>query len=33
VKRDLGPLRSAVAYAASRPSEVQVTLFLRVAGR
>jgi Protein of unknown function (DUF3352) len=30
VTRNLGPLRSAVAYAASRPSEVQVTLFLRV---
>jgi Protein of unknown function (DUF3352) len=30
VTRNLGPLRSAVAYAASRPSEVQVTLFVRV---
>ena len=30
VKRNLGPLRSAVEYAASRPSEVQVTLFLRI---
>jgi uncharacterized protein DUF3352 len=30
VKRNLGPLRSAVEYAASRPSEVQVTLFVRV---
>src|SRR5262249_39561634 len=30
VKRNLGPLRSAVEYAASRPSEVQVTLFVRI---
>jgi hypothetical protein len=32
VERNLGPLRSAVAYAASRPSEVQVTFFVRVTG-
>jgi hypothetical protein len=30
VKRNLKPLRSAVEYAATRPSEVQVTLFLRI---
>jgi hypothetical protein len=30
VKRNLGPLRSAVEYAASRPSEVQVTFFVRI---
>jgi hypothetical protein len=30
VKRNLGPLRSAVEYAASRPSEVQLTFFVRI---
>jgi hypothetical protein len=30
VKRNLKPLRSAVEYAATRPSEVQVTLFVRI---
>jgi hypothetical protein len=30
LKRNLGPLRSAVEYAASRPSEVQVTFFVRI---
>ena len=30
VKRNLGPLRSAVQYAASRPSEVQLTFFVRI---
>jgi hypothetical protein len=30
VKRNLGPLRSAVEYAPSRPSEVEVTFFVRI---
>jgi hypothetical protein len=30
VKRNLGPLKSAVEYAAGRPSEVQLTLFVRI---
>jgi hypothetical protein len=30
VKRNLRPLRSAVEYAATRPSEIQVTFFLRI---
>lgn len=30
VKRNLSPLRSVVEYAATRPSEVQVTFFLRI---
>jgi hypothetical protein len=30
VRRNLGPLRSAVEYAVTRPSEVQVTFFLRI---
>ena len=30
VKKNLGPLRSAVEYAASRPSEIQLTFFLRI---
>jgi hypothetical protein len=30
VKRNLTPLRSAVEYAATRPSEIQVTFFLRI---
>ena len=30
VKRNLGPLRSAVEYAASRPSEVPLTFFVRM---
>ena len=30
VKRNLKPLRSAVEYAASRPSEVQLTFFVRI---
>jgi hypothetical protein len=30
VKRNLSPLRSAVEYAATRPSEIQVTFFLRI---
>jgi Protein of unknown function (DUF3352) len=30
IKRNLRPLRSAVEYALSRPSEVQLTLFIRV---
>ena len=30
VKRNLKPLRSAVEYAATRPSEVQVTFFVRI---
>jgi hypothetical protein len=30
IKRNLRPLRSAVEYAATRPSELQVTFFLRI---
>jgi hypothetical protein len=30
VKRNLGPLRSVVEYAASRPSEVRITLFVKI---
>ena len=30
IKRNLRPLRSAVEYAATRPSEIQVTFFLRI---
>jgi hypothetical protein len=30
VKRNLGPLKSAVEYAAGRPSELQLTLFVRI---
>jgi hypothetical protein len=30
IKRNLGPLKSAVEYAAGRPSEVQLTLFVRI---
>ena len=30
VKRNVKPLRSAVEYAASRPSEVQFTFFVRI---
>jgi hypothetical protein len=30
IKRNLGPLRSVVEYAATRPSEVQVTFFMRI---
>jgi hypothetical protein len=30
IKRNLGPLRSAVEYALTRPSEIQVTFFLRI---
>jgi hypothetical protein len=30
VKRNLGPLKSAVEYAAGRPSEIQVTLFVGI---
>jgi hypothetical protein len=30
VKKNIKPLRSAVEYAASRPSEVQLTFFVRV---
>jgi hypothetical protein len=30
IRRNLGPLRSAVEYALTRPSEVQVTFFLRI---
>ncbi len=30
VARNLGPLKSAVEYAATRPSEVQLTLFVRI---
>jgi hypothetical protein len=30
VKRNLGPLRSAIEYGVSRPSEIQVTFFLRI---
>jgi hypothetical protein len=30
VERNLGPLKSAVMYAASRPSEVQLTFFVRI---
>jgi hypothetical protein len=30
LKRNLSPLRSAVEYAATRPSEIQVTFFLRI---
>ena len=30
VRRNLGPLRSAVEYAVTRPSEVQITFFLRI---
>jgi hypothetical protein len=30
IKRNLGPLRSAVEYVATRPSEVQITFFLRI---
>ena len=30
VKRNLNPLRSAVEYAATRPSEIQITLFIRI---
>jgi hypothetical protein len=31
IKRNLRPLRSAVEYALTRPSEVQLTLFIRIA--
>jgi hypothetical protein len=30
VERDLGPLKSALMYAATRPSEVQLTFFVRI---
>jgi hypothetical protein len=30
IKRNLSPLRSVVEYAATQPSELQVTLFLRI---
>jgi hypothetical protein len=30
VKRNLGPLRSAIEYGVSRPSEIQITFFLRI---
>ena len=30
IERNLKPLRSVVEYAASRPSEVQVTFFVRI---
>ena len=30
IKRNLAPLRSAVEYVATRPSEVQITFFLRI---
>jgi hypothetical protein len=30
IKRNLRPLRSVVEYAYTQPSEVQVTLFLRI---
>jgi hypothetical protein len=30
VKRNLGPLRSAIEYGATRPSEIQITFFLRI---
>ena len=30
VQRNLAPLRSALEYAVTRPSEVQVTLFVRI---
>jgi hypothetical protein len=30
VEQNLGPLKSAVEYAATRPSEVQLTFFVRI---
>jgi hypothetical protein len=30
VKRNIGPLKSLVEYAAGRPSELQLTLFVRI---
>jgi len=30
VERNLGPLKSALMYAATRPSEVQLTFFVRI---